>query len=315
MIFSKVSRMTDDDQAAGGDVRSETEGAAPDGKQAGPDSKGADKGAEESPENSAEKGKGKKGSFWRELPVLIGIAVVLALVIKAFAVQAFFIPSGSMENTLQVGDRVLVNKIVYHTRDIHRGDVVVFNGPPSWNPEGTFAKPTNPVSKAMNVIGRAFGVAPGEKDFIKRVIGVGGDRVQCCDKQGRLMVNGHPLEEKAYLYTDPETGEQDVPSLDKFDVTVPKGRLWMMGDHRSDSADSRFHRTEEGGGMVPEDRVIGRAFVVLWPVDRWKTLPIPKTFEQSGSAGAALQGVPLALGFAGALPITWYRRRRRGSVK
>jgi signal peptidase I len=290
--------MTDD----GGDVRSETEGAVPDATRAG-------SGAED-----ATKGKGKKGSFWRELPVLIGVAVVLALVIKTFAVQAFYIPSGSMEHTLEIGDRILVNKIVYHTRNIHRGDVVVFDGPASWNPEGNFAKPTNPVSSVLNVIGRAFGVAPGEKDFIKRVIGVGGDHVQCCDKQGRLMVNGHPLEEESYLYTELETGEQDVPSEQSFDVTVPAGRLWVMGDHRSDSADSRYHLGEEGGGMVPVDRVIGRAFVVLWPVGRWKTLPIPATFGQSALAGMMLPGVPPALGFAGALPLTWLRRRRRGSA-
>jgi signal peptidase I len=290
--------MTDD----GGDVRSETEGAVPGAPQT------------ESGSDDAKKSKDKKGSFWKELPVLIGVAVVLALVIKAFAVQAFYIPSGSMENTLEVGDRILVNKIVYHTRDIRRGDVVVFDGPASWNPEGNFTKPTNPVSKALNLVGRAFGVAPGEKDFIKRVIGVGGDHVQCCDKQGRLMVNGHPLEETPYLYTDPETGEQDVASEQKFDVTVPQGRLWVMGDHRSNSADSRYHLDEEGGGMVPQSRVIGRAFVVLWPVGRWKTLPIPATFEQSALAGVALPAIPPALGLAGALPITWlWRRRRRHS--
>jgi signal peptidase I len=236
------------------------------------------------------------------------------LVIKAFAVQAFYIPSGSMENTLEVGDRILVNKIVYHTRDVRRGDVVVFDGPASWNPEGNFVQPSNPVSKVLNVVGRAFGVAPGEKDFIKRVIGVGGDHVQCCDKQGRLMVNGHPLEERVYLYTDPDTGEQDVPSEQKFDVTVPKGRLWVMGDHRSDSADSRYHLTEEGGGMVPVDRVIGRAFVVLWPVGRWKTLPIPASFGGSAASGVVVPAVPPALGLAGALPIVWIRRRRRASA-
>jgi signal peptidase I len=280
-------------------VRSDAGGAVPDATQAGSGS------------GEVKRDKGKKGSFWRELPVLIGIAVVLALVIKAFAVQAFYIPSGSMENTLEVGDRILVNKIVYHTRAVHRGDVVVFNGPPSWNPEGSFAKPTNPVSKALNVAGRAVGVAPGEKDFIKRVIGVGGDHVQCCDRQGRLMINGRPLEERSYLYTDPETGEQDVPSEQKFDVTVPKGRLWVMGDHRSDSADSRYHLGEEGGGMVPVDRVIGRAFVVLWPVGRWKTLPIPAGSRGSSVAGAAAPAVPPALGLAGALPVMWIRRRRR----
>jgi signal peptidase I len=332
-------------------VRSEAEGALPDEKQTGtsdgrpgpvaqPGASGAS-GAEEPTGSSADSGRSdasdvsgdqdgsvkadasdkpptdkpkkdrKQGSFWRELPVLVGVALVLALLIKSFAVQAFYIPSQSMENTLKVGDRVLVNKIVYHTRDIHRGDVVVFNGLDSWDPEVTYKEPTNPVTKTLHAIGSAFGVVPGEKDYIKRVIGVAGDHVKCCDAQSRITVNGHPLDETSYLYADPGTKQQNLPSDRPFDITVAKGRLWVMGDHREVSADSRAHLGDAGGGTIPTDRVIGRAFVVVWPVNRWKTLPLPKTFAQPGLASAVLPAAPLALGFAGAVPLTWLRRRRR----
>jgi signal peptidase I len=257
--------------------------------------------------------KKKQGSFWKELPILIGVALALAMVIKAFAVQAFYIPSQSMENTLKVGDRVLVNKIVYHTRDIKRGDIVVFNGLDSWDPEVQYSQPSNPVSKVLHAIGSAFGVVPGEKDYIKRVIGVPGDHVACCDAQGRVTVNGHPLEETSYVYTDPVTHEQNKPSDTKFKITVPPGRLWVMGDHREVSYDSRGHLGDPGGGTIPESRVVGRAFVIVWPVTRVNTLSIPKTFGQSGLAlaGDAAPAVPLALGFVGALPVTLLRRRRR----
>ena len=259
-------------------------------------------------------GKKKQGSFWKELPILVGVALALAMVIKAFAVQAFYIPSQSMENTLKVGDRVLVNKIVYHTRDIKRGDVVVFNGLDSWDPEVQYAEPKNPVSKLLHAIGSAFGVVPGEKDYIKRVIGVPGDHVACCDVQGRVTVNGHPLTEGSYIYTDPQTGEQNRPSDSKFNVTVPTGHLWVMGDHREVSYDSRGHIGDPGGGTIPESRVIGRAFVVVWPLSRIKTLPIPGTFEGQGLAlsNDMLPAAPLALGFVGAIPVTLLRRRLRG---
>ncbi|XVQ13184.1 signal peptidase I [Spirillospora sp. CA-255316] len=293
-----------DDEDDRRDVRSEAEGAVPDEEQTVTSDQESD---------SSDDKKKKQGSFWKELPILIGVALVLALVIKAFAVQAFYIPSGSMENTLQIGDRVLVNKIVYHTRDIKRGDIVVFNGLDSWDPEMQVQEPGNPVSKVLRAVGSAFGVAPNEKDYIKRVIGIPGDHVKCCDAQGRVTVNGVPVNEDAYLYTDPVTNERNKPSNDPFEVTVKDGQLWVMGDHRELSYDSRSHRGDPGGGTIPTSRVIGRAFVIVWPLDRIDTLPIPKTFEQPAlnAASAALPATPLALGLVGAVPITYLTRRLR----
>jgi signal peptidase I len=314
--------MSDDDQGlrepapTSGETRHDMSrsGARDDGSLIGDDFDRSD-----DDEGSGEKPpKKKQGSFWKELPILVGVALALAMVIKAFAVQAFYIPSQSMENTLKVGDRVLVNKIVYHTRDIKRGDVVVFNGLDSWDPEVQYAQPKNPVSKLLHAIGSAFGVVPGEKDYIKRVIGVPGDRVACCDAQGHVTVNGHPLTETPYIYTDPQTGEQNRPSDSKFKITVPAGHLWVMGDHREVSYDSRGHIGDPGGGTIPESRVIGRAFVVVWPFSRIKTLSIPSTFGAAGLAlpndtlpNDTLPSAPLALGFVGAVPVTLIRRRLR----
>jgi signal peptidase I len=190
------------------------------------------------------------------------VALAVALLIKAFVVQAFFIPSASMENTLRVGDRVLVNKVVYHLRDIQRGDIVVFDGVDSF--------------QAADRGSDSGGDTGGDKDFIKRVIGVAGDRVRCCDAQGRLLVNGVPLAESTYLYPGDEPSDVD------FDIEVPPGRLWVMGDHRSDSKDSRAYIGAPGGGFVPTDRVIGRAFSVVWPISHFGTLPIPATFAKRG---------------------------------
>jgi len=254
----------------------------------------------------------KHGSFWRELPFLILIALVLALLIKTFLVQAFYIPSASMENTLQGGppdkhyDRVLVNKLVYRLRDVHRGEIIVFKGPKSWQDQPEFVShtPSNPIGRFFHDIGSAVGVAaPSSKDFIKRVIGVGGDHVVCCDANGKITVNGVPLTEK-YIY--PGAKPSDTP----FDVTVPKGRLWVMGDNRAGSADSRAHM-QDHDGTIPADDVIGRAFVVVWPPSDWKTLPVPSTFHQHGLAASAMGLAPVLGGVAGALPLTWIRRRRR----
>jgi signal peptidase I len=270
--------------------------------------------------------KRKQRSFWRELPILIAVALVLAVVIKTFAIQAFWIPSGSMENTLQVNDRVLVNKIVYHIRDIHRGDIVVFNGDGSWDP-GTIPVTGNIFEQFADGFASMFGFGRSGDILIKRVIGIPGDTVACCDAQGRVTVNGVPLTEQSYLYPG------SAPSETRFNIVVPQGRLWVMGDNRLDSADSRAHLGDPGGGTVPESAVIGRAFIIIWPPSHWRILPIPATFETpalNGSHAAGPPGagsdlltaraeptgqvVPLTLGFAGALPLTWLQRRARTRV-
>jgi signal peptidase I len=267
----------------------------------------------------------RRRSFWKELPILVAVALLLAVVIKTFALQAFFIPSGSMENTLDINDRVLVNKVVYDFRGIHRGDIVVFDGDGSWDP-GTVPS-TNPFSEFWTNFASMFGFGHAADIYIKRVIGLPGDHVACCDAQGRVTVNGVPLSESSYLYPG------DVPSESRFSIVVPPGQLWVMGDHRSVSSDSRDHMGDPGGGTVPESAVLGRAFVIIWPPSRWRFLPIPATFEQPAlskqavsapSASAANQAlltgvriqpsgpvVPLSLGFAGALPLTWAQRRVR----
>ncbi len=212
-------------------------------------------------------------SFWRELPLLLIVALGIAFLVKTFILQAFYIPSGSMQQTLEIGDRVLVNKVVFTTRDIQRGDVIVFNGVDSFTPEVQVAAPSGVVASTVDWVGRTFGFAPpDERDFVKRVIGVGGDRVRCCDAQQRITVNGVALEESAYLY--PGNTPSEVP----FDVIVPAGKLWVMGDHRAASSDSRAHLGDPGGGFVPEDRVIGRAAGVVWPFSDAQVLEIPATF-------------------------------------
>jgi signal peptidase I len=242
-----------------------------------------------------------QGSLWKELPVLIVIAIALAVLLKTFLVQAFFIPSGSMEDTLQVNDRVMVNKVVYHLRDIKRGDVVVFNGVDSFTPEVSIPQPTNPVAKALGWFGSLVGFAPpSETDFIKRVIGIPGDHVACCDAKGRVTVNGVPLAEP-YLF--PGNNPSDQP----FNMIIPAGRLWVMGDHRADSSDSRFN------GTIPENKVIGRAFVIIWPVGHWGWLSNPSTFDQPGinSTASSALASPLAGGLVGAFLIVGGRRRLR----
>jgi signal peptidase I len=212
--------------------------------------------------------------FWQELPLLLLIALCLALLIKTFLVQAFFIPSGSMENTLRIRDRVLVNKLVYDVRDPVRGEVIVFRGTYSWDPEpGTVQAPTGTVGRLTHGLGELVGVAqPDERDFVKRVIGLPGDTVKCCDARGRVTVNDVPLDEPYVFDNTPADQRPFGP------VNVPAGRLFVMGDHRHVSADSRQYLQDRWQGTVPIDQVIGRAFVKVWPTEHWGLLPVPATF-------------------------------------
>lgn len=218
---------------------------------------------------------------WWDIPLTIAVAVGVVLLVTTFIVKPFSIPSGSMEDTLAIGDRVLVNRAVYHTRPIERGDVVVFDGTDSFVPAGE-APQRNPLLGALVWLGQSVGlVSPDSTDFVKRVIGTGGDRVACCDADGRMTVNGEPLDESSYLYPG------DSPSTQDFDVLVPQGMLWVMGDHRSNSADSRAHMGDPGGGFVPESRVVGRAMVIAWPFSRAGVLDLPAAFANVPAPSAA----------------------------
>jgi signal peptidase I len=248
--------------------------------------------------------KGKKKHFWRELLVIVVAAAVLTLLVKAFVVQVYRIPSASMENTLQIGDRVLVNKLVYHFRGIDRGDIVVFSGQDSWGPD---APPPsgNPLVRLYDAVLSDIGLASSQTYYIKRVIGLPGDHVACCTG-GKVTVNGVPLSEGSYIYPG------DAPSF-KFQATVPSGHLWVMGDHRGDSDDSRYHIGNPGGGAVPESEVVGRAFLVIWPLSQVRDLPIPPTFQQAALSAVAAIPVTGAAGAAGAIaaPLLFIRHRRR----
>jgi signal peptidase I len=275
---------------------------------------------EPEPDPSAPAAKAKKKkSFGRELLTIVVAAAILTLLVKAFVIQVYRIPSASMENTLQIGDRVLVNKVVYHFRDIARGDIIVFSGQDSWGPDAP--PPTsNPVVRVFDDVLSGLGLHSDQTYYIKRVIGLPGDHVACCT-DGKVTVNGVPLNEGQYLFRG------NPPSTTKFSAIVPSGHLWVMGDHRSDSDDSRYHPGDPGGGAIPENQVVGRAFLIIWPPSQFRDLPIPTTFQQAalhagaaGAAGAAvLEGGQAALaaapvaGAAGILaaPVLLFRRRRR----
>ncbi|MGW1431342.1 signal peptidase I [Streptomyces sp. NPDC002431] len=231
----------------------------------------------------------RRGSAAREIPLLALVAVLIALVLKTFLVQAFVIPSGSMEQTIRIGDRVLVDKLTpwFGSRP-ERGDVVVFRDPGGWLRKESGTKKESPVVvKQVKEVLTFIGLLPSddEQDLIKRVVGVGGDTVKCCGKDGRITVNGVPLDEP-YLYPG------NPPSLIKFEVKVPEGRIFVMGDHRSDSADSRYHLDDPGHGTVSEEQVVGRAMVIAWPVGHWRELDEPGTFSQVPRARAGTTGAP-----------------------
>jgi signal peptidase I len=233
----------------------------------------------------------KEMPLWQELPLLLLVAFCLAVLIRTFLVQAFYIPSGSMENTLLVGDRVLVNKVVYDMRDPVRGEIVVFRGTDSWAPEVTEPLSQTFGAKLGRTVGDLIGISrPGERDFIKRVIALPGDKVACCDTKGRITVNGEGIDEPYVTENSPldaPANPRQCTSRRFAEVTVPAGEMFVMGDHRAVSQDARCQ------GPVPIGNVIGRAFVVAWPTSRFATLHVPEVWKAYAADHPVALGTPV----------------------
>ncbi|GAA0614649.1 signal peptidase I [Kribbella sandramycini] len=211
-------------------------------------------------------------SLLTEMTTVTVLALVITVVLRLFVAEAFYVPSESMYDTLTKDDRILAEKISYLHRDVTRGDIVVFKDPGNWlNEEIVQPGPLRRVGEFVGILPRS-----GEGHLVKRVIGIEGDKVVCCDRDGRVTVNGISLDEREYLL--PDAHPSDVP----FNVVVPPGHLWVMGDNRAESADSRAHMGGPGGGMVPVENVVGRACCVIWPSDRMTMLRPPETFKKPG---------------------------------
>lgn len=233
--------------------------------------------ADAAPPTAGRSGWATVGAWLREIAIVVVGALIASTLLRVFVAQMFVIPSGSMENTLQVGDRVAVQKLV----GFERGDIIVFRDTLGWlePPE----KEEDPLRRALIFVG----LAPDESTnhLIKRVIGVPGDHVTCCDAQGRVVVNDVALNEGAYLYTDPATGRQVDPSAVSFDVVVPSETVFVMGDHRNNSQDSRCHLSDDAGSeppgsqaFIPTENIVGTAIAVVFPFDRMQALNRPATF-------------------------------------
>ncbi|MQA09519.1 MAG: signal peptidase I [Pseudonocardiaceae bacterium] len=273
----------------------------------------------EQPRRSRRADKAKKRSFWKELPILIVVALVLTFLIQHFIARVYMIPSGSMEETLHgcpgcTGDRVLVDQVTYAFSDPEPGDVVVFKGPAAWTENDAPSTDSgNPVVNFFRQIGSVVGLAPpDEKDFVKRIIAVGGQTVECCDNQNRVLVDGEPLDEP---YIHWEQGSGNTQSEFK-PVRVPQGSVWMMGDNRNDSNDSRYQGGGGPRGAVPLDNIIGKARVIVLPPSRWQGVsdhdPQPVSMPaQSAGVPAWQQGLPAGIGVAAAWPTLWIGRKSR----
>lgn len=206
--------------------------------------------------------------FLRDVLVIVLVAVLVSFLVKSFIVRSFFIPSSSMEDTLLVKDRILVDEITPRWNPYHRGDVVVFKDPGGWLPPSEPQPPRSPLLEAGEWLLTIVGIAAPDSDdhLVKRVIGLPGDRVQCCNSLGQITVNGSPIDESSYLKLPPgDTLASEIP----FDVTVPAGSVWVLGDNRDRSQDSRYNQDQPGNGFVPLDNVVGRAFLISWPFNRF----------------------------------------------
>jgi signal peptidase I len=279
----------------------------------------------------AKQAKPRRKAPWWELPALVLLAILIAIGVKTFVVQPFYIPSQSMEKTLHGcpgchGDRILVNKPIYDLRDPHPGDIVVFHAPTGWDDEPVSQPPSNPLLRVVRGFGQLVGfVPPDGQVLVKRIIATGGQTVKG-DAAGHVQISTNGAKgpyrtlNEPYVFIDKGQGH----SLRSFGpVTVPKGRLWVMGDHRNDSADSRYHcgpgGTDSGNdsncnlfakeATVPVDDVIGKAFLIAWPPSRWRTLGTPSTFQSAAASAAPV--VPAAAASAIVFPIYIVRRRRR----
>ncbi|HEY3709820.1 MAG TPA: signal peptidase I [Amycolatopsis sp.] len=264
----------------------------------------------------------KKRSFWKELPILIVIALVLTILIQAFLAKVYMIPSGSMEATLHgcpgcTGDRILVDRVTYDFTDPSPGDVIVFKGPPAWTENEIMPQESgNIVVRALRGLGSLVGFAPpDERDFVKRVIATGGQTVQCCDPQNRVIVDGKALDEPYVHWENPDHAVQESFAP----VKVPQGALWVMGDNRNNSADSRYQGGGGPNGAVPVGDVIGKARIIVLPPSRWGGITDhnPQASAQPVALGAPAwqEGLPLGVGIAGAVPTLFLGRRVKAGIR
>ena len=223
--------------------------------------------------------------FVRDIIVIFIVALLVSFLIKTFLIRSFYIPSASMEDTLMINDRIIVNELVPKVVPLQRGDVVVFTDPGGWlTPGENIAAPPskNPVVRGLSDFFTFIGLGTNDSDnhLVKRVIGLPGDHVVCCNALNQITINGSPIKEP---YTVVQPGQ--IPAGKTFDVTVPPGDMWVLGDNRNNSEDSSLHTNLPNGGFVPEKDVVGRAFVISWPVSRWSWLSnFPDVFRGVGKA-------------------------------
>ena len=238
-----------------------------------PNSNGESSGRHAAVKEKPSKDEGGWGRALKETVIIVVLALVISAVVRAFLVQAFYVPSESMENTLQVSDRIIASKITKNISGVKRGEVVVFKDPGGWLPPAP--APAGGIRGAIRQAMTFIGILPSDsgQDLVKRAIAVGGDHIACCDAKGRIELNGVSLNE-TYIknYGSPNATDQV-----RFDVTVPQGYVFVMGDNRGNSRDSRYHLDYKDGG-VPVDAVVGKVFLVVWPFARFTTVPIPEIF-------------------------------------